>query len=90
MVFPVIGSFMFVGIAATFFFKAQFVSKPRSLRQAVVEPFTEFVARNQWGGFALIVLFMFFYKLGDNMAVALQTPFFIDLGYSLSTHRSGG
>ena len=85
LVFPVIGSFMLVGISATFFFKeAQFVSEPRSLRQAVVEPFTEFVGRNQWGGFALIILFMFFYKLGDNMAVALQTPFIIDLGYSLT------
>jgi len=85
-VFLVIGSFMFVGITATFFFKEeQFISEPRSLRQAVVEPFTEFVSRNQWGGSALIILFMFFYKLGDNMAVALQTPFFIDLGYSLTT-----
>jgi len=85
-VFLVIGSFMLVGITATFFFKEeQFASEPRSLRQAVVEPFTEFVARNQWGGSALIILFMFFYKLGDNMAVALQTPFFIDLGYSLTT-----
>ena len=85
-VFLVIGSFMVVGITATFFFKEeQLVSQPRSLRRAVVEPFTEFVARNQWGGSALIILFMFFYKLGDNMAVALQTPFFIDLGYSLTT-----
>ena len=85
LVFLVIGSFMFVGISASFFFKeAQFVSKPRSLRQAVVEPFTEFIGRNHWGGTASIILLMFLYKLGDNMAVALQTPFFIDLGYSLS------
>ena len=74
-----------VGITATFFFKeAQFVRKPRSLRQAVVEPFTEFVGRNQWGGTASIILLMVLYKLGDNMAVALQTPFFIDMGYSLT------
>ena len=84
-VFVVIGSFMLVGITATFFFKeAQFVRKPRSLRQAVVEPFTEFVGRNQWGGTASIILLMVLYKLGDNMAVALQTPFFIDMGYSLT------
>ena len=84
-VFLVIGSFMLVGITATFFFKeAQFVRKPRSLRQAVVEPFTEFVGRNQWGGTASIILLMVLYKLGDNMAVALQTPFFIDMGYSLT------
>ena len=85
LVFLVIGSFMLVGIAATFFFKeAQFVRKPRSLRQAVVEPFTEFVGRNQWGGTVSIILLMVLYKLGDNMAVALQTPFFIDMGYSLT------
>ena len=32
----------------------------------------------------LILAFLFLYKLGDNMAVALQTPFFIDVGFSLS------
>lgn len=85
LVFLVIGSFMLFGISATFFFKeAQFVSEPRSLRQAVVEPFTEFVGRNQWSGTASIILLMVLYKLGDNMAVALQTPFFIDMGYSLT------
>lgn len=32
----------------------------------------------------LILSFMFLYKLGDNMATALSTPFYIDLGFSLS------
>ena len=27
-------------------------------------------------------MFLFLYKLGDNMATALQTPFFIDMGFS--------
>jgi len=30
----------------------------------------------------LILLFLFLYKLGDSMATALQTPFFIDMGFS--------
>ena len=34
---------------------------------------------------ALFVLaFLFLYKLGDNMATALQTPFFIDVGFTLT------
>jgi PAT family beta-lactamase induction signal transducer AmpG len=31
-----------------------------------------------------ILAFLFLYKLGDNMATALATPFYIDMGYSLS------
>ncbi len=32
----------------------------------------------------LTLAFLFLYKLGDNMAVALQTPFFVDTGFSLT------
>ena len=32
----------------------------------------------------LILAFMFLYKLGDNMATALATPFYIDMGFSLT------
>ncbi|NIV17458.1 MAG: AmpG family muropeptide MFS transporter, partial [Woeseiaceae bacterium] len=28
--------------------------------------------------------FLFLYKLGDNMATALQSPFFIDVGFTLT------
>ena len=31
-----------------------------------------------------VLAFLFFYKLGDNMATALQTPFFIDVGFTLT------
>ena len=31
---------------------------------------------------ALVLLFLFFYKLGDNMATALATPFYLDMGFS--------
>ena len=29
-----------------------------------------------------VLAFMFFYKLGDNMATALATPFYLDMGFS--------
>jgi PAT family beta-lactamase induction signal transducer AmpG len=57
---------------------------PRTVREAIVEPFTEFFRRDGVKSALLILCFMFLYKLGDNMAVALQTPFFIDLGFTLT------
>jgi len=49
-----------------------------------VEPFREFVQRKGLSGAALILAFMFLYKLGDNMATALQSPFFVDVGFTLT------
>ena len=86
VVFLIIATFMLVGITATLKFSETHLSVvPKSLKDAIVEPFREFIRRNNWRGAMLILAFMFFYKLGDNMAVALQTPFLIDLGFSLTT-----
>jgi MFS transporter, PAT family, beta-lactamase induction signal transducer AmpG len=57
---------------------------PESLRSAVVEPFTEFFQRDGISQAILILSFMFLYKLGDNLATALATPFYIDMGFELS------
>lgn len=85
-VFVIIGAFMIISLVASFLYRqVPGDSRPRTLRDAVVAPFTDFLGRNGWQGAALILAFMFLYKLGDNMAVALQTPFLIDLGFSLTT-----
>lgn len=55
---------------------------PTGLRQAVVAPFTEYLARRGWKGLLLVLGFMFLYKIGDNMATALATPFYLDMGFS--------
>ncbi len=55
---------------------------PKTLRQAVIEPFHEFVGRQGWQGALLILGFIFLYKLGDSLATALATPFYLDLGFS--------
>ncbi len=55
---------------------------PHSLREAVVSPFAEFFSRDGIRGGLAILAFLFLYKLGDNMATALATPFYIDMGYS--------
>lgn len=56
---------------------------PATLRAAVIEPFAEFWQRGKWSGLWLLA-FIFFYKLGDSMATALATPFYLDLGFSKS------
>jgi PAT family beta-lactamase induction signal transducer AmpG len=58
------------------------VRLPQSLREAVIEPFHEFVTRNGWRTALLILAFTVLYKLGDNMATALATPFYLDMGFT--------
>lgn len=55
---------------------------PKTLRQAVVEPFHEFISRNGMRTALVILAFIFLYKLGDSMATALATPFYLDMGFS--------
>jgi len=54
------------------------VEAPKSLRDAVWEPFLGFLARHR----ALEILaFVFLYKFADQLAQALTRPFLIDMGY---------
>jgi len=86
VVYWVVGGFMAIGIVTTLLVPETSDDRiaPRTLRQAVTDPFIEFFARGGLKSAALILLFMIFYRLGDNMAVALQTPFFIDIGFTLT------
>ena len=85
-VFTIVALFMGVGLILTLAIQEAISDPipPRTLREAVVEPFKEFVKRSGLNNAALILAFMFLYKLGDNMATALQTPFFVDMGFSLT------
>ena len=55
---------------------------PKTLRQAVTEPFHEFVGRQGWRGAVLVLAFIFLYKLGDSLCTALATPFYLDMGFT--------
>jgi PAT family beta-lactamase induction signal transducer AmpG len=57
---------------------------PKTLREAVVEPFHEFIHRAGWRSALTILLFIFLYKLGDSMATSLATPFYLDMGFTKS------
>lgn len=85
-VFVVVALFMAVGLGLTLIIREAIKdpSPPKTMREAVIEPFREFKHRQGLGAAALALAFLFFYKLGDNMATALSTPFYIDLGFSLT------
>ena len=85
-VFLITALFMLPGIAMTLMVKEPVVPRgaPRTLRAAVVEPLVEFLGRAGWREAALVLGFIFSYKLGDSMATALATPFYMDMGFSKS------
>jgi len=85
-VFWITAAFMFPGAAMTLLVSEPTAVKgsPRTLRDAVILPFREFIGRQGWRSALLILAFIFFYKLGDSLCTALATPFYLDLGYSKS------
>ncbi len=85
-VIAIVALFMLVGIGMTLSIR-EAISRPaapQSLRDAIVEPFREFIVRRGLRYALLVLAFMFLYKLGDSMATALSTPFYLDLGFSLT------
>jgi PAT family beta-lactamase induction signal transducer AmpG len=57
----------------------QAVVPPRSLKEAVVQPFLEYFRRD---AAIEVLLFILLYKIGDSMAANLTTRFYLDLGFS--------
>ena len=86
IVFIIIALFMSVGIVLTLVIKEAIAepTPPRTMREAVLEPFRDFIGRAGLRPALLVLAFLFLYKLGDNMATALQSPFFIDVGFTLT------
>ncbi len=84
VVFSITALFMLPGVFTTLLIREPSIygEPPRTLREAVVLPFKEFIERSGWSHAAMILAFIFLYKLGDSMATALATPFYMDLGFS--------
>jgi AmpG-related permease len=83
-VYLITALFMLPGMAMTLLVTepALAAGRPKSLREAVVEPFHEFLTRHGWRSALWVLAFIFLYKLGDSMATALATPFYLDMGFS--------
>lgn len=82
-VFWITSAFMLPGMAMAWLVSEPLVrGTPKTLRQAVSEPFHEFMGRQGWRGALLILGFIFLYKVGDSLCTALATPFYLDMGFS--------
>jgi PAT family beta-lactamase induction signal transducer AmpG len=84
IVFSITALFMLPGLLTSLLIRepTMYGQPPANLREAVVLPFKEFIHRSGWSHALTILAFIFLYKLGDSMATALATPFYIDLGFS--------
>lgn len=82
-VFFIVALFMLPGIGFTLWAQEPaHLTAPKTLLDSVVEPFKEFIQRSGWKHAAWVLLFILLYKLGDSMATALATPFYLDMGFS--------
>ena len=83
-VFWITAAFMLPGLACTLLIAEPRVygTPPKNMREAVVLPFREFIARGGWRNALAILGFIFLYKLGDSMSTALATPFYLDMGFT--------
>ncbi len=75
------GLTMLVGVVTTLFAREPIAAlgTPRTLKEAVIEPFVDYFRRPEalW-----ILAFILLYKIGDSMASTMTTPFYLDLGFS--------
>jgi len=85
-VFTITAMFMLPGLAMTLVVNEPSVEQPppKTLMDAIVLPFREFLARHGVADALLVLAFIFLYKLGDSMATALATPFYLDIGFTKS------
>lgn len=82
-VYAVMGLAMSAGLLTTLFAPEgeESAGTPKTLRDAVVVPFVEyFTRRDAW----TVLLFILLYKLGDSMASTMTTPFYLQVGFSMT------
>ena len=83
-VFWIVGAFMLPGLVCTLLIREPDVygAPPKNLQEAIVLPFKEFLQRDGWRSALTIIAFMLLYKIGDSMATALATKFYLDIGFT--------
>ena len=85
-VFIITSLFMLVGVIMTIFVNEPNIkySQPKNLKKSFTEPLVCFFEKKGISNAIFILTFIFLYKLGDSMATALATPFYIDLNFSMT------
>ena len=85
LVYMLMATIMLIGVMATIIADEPIQEdEPKSLKDAVINPFTEFFNRKGYKSAILILLFVLLYKVGDTMAHSLSTNFYLDIGFTKS------
>ena len=81
VVYLVMAACLLVGVITTLFAPEPKTPQgtPQSMREAVVEPFVDYLKRS---GALWMLAFVLLYKIGDSMAAAMTTPFYLDIGFT--------
>jgi len=81
MVYGIMAACLLPGIITTMLTPEPLITegKPKTMKEAVIEPLAEYFSRENA---ILILAFILLYKLGDTMASAITTPFYLDIGFS--------
>ncbi len=80
MVYVIMALCLLPGVVTTVLTPEPSVTRfPKTLKAAVVDPLVEYFSRTDalW-----ILAFILMYKIGDTMAAAMTTPFYLDIGFS--------
>ncbi len=85
-IYAIMAGFMLVGIIGTLIgpepkavTSHEALPAAKRLREAVIDPFRDFLTRPGW---LLILLFALLYKYGDAISGLMTNPFFVDMGFS--------
>ncbi len=80
-VYSIMALCMVIGIVTTLFTPEPVTAPgtPATLKAAVIEPFVEYFRRS---GAIWMLAFILLYKVGDMMASAITTPFYLDIGFT--------
>jgi len=80
-VYLLMAASLLIGVVTTLVCREPTLTKgtPRTFREAVVAPFVDYFSRDRA---LMLLLFILLYKIGDQMASTLTTPFYLALGFS--------
>jgi PAT family beta-lactamase induction signal transducer AmpG len=81
MVYLVMALFMLIGVIITILAPEPVIATeiPRTIKDAVIQPFVEYFKRDEaiW-----MLAFILLYKIGDSMASAITAPFYLEIGFT--------
>ena len=79
-IYSIMAVLMLIGVVAALAApEGEFAPAPRTLAEAVVEPFKEFLSRT---GVVWMLALIIFFKFGDNLANSMTTPYILSNGYT--------